>query len=284
MYFWGNILTSIYTQSYKQGRQDAQAEPRAKRSLGQNFLQDANIARKIVGCLDIGREDSVLEIGPGPGALTGFVLERSPSRLVLVEKDAHWARERMRLGQGRAHVVLSDALTMAWERFSGEWKFLGNLPYNVASPLMWDICSLASGLSRAVFMVQKEVGLRLVAKPGTSAYGALSVWIQSFMRPKLEFTVPPQVFRPRPKVDSAVLSFVPLRPITDRAGPAFLPHELSATLKACFQMRRKQLGSIARAHGRQAVLLEEAGIDPKQRPEDLTPERFQLLSSLGMFV
>lgn len=260
------------------------ADGRPKRSLGQNFLQDANIARKIVRTLEIGPEDSVLEIGPGPGALTGVLMDGKPARLVLVEKDRHWARERAEQGGNAVSVLLADALLMPWERFREPWKLIGNLPYNVASPLMWEIFSRASGLERAVFMIQKEVGQRIAAQPGTSAYGALSVWIQSFMRPKMEFIVPPHVFRPQPKVDSAVLSFVPLTP----AGAGgerhfeFEPKALAATLKHCFQMRRKQLGSIVRSLGGKPERLEEAGVDPRVRPEELAPEVFHKLAGIGI--
>ena len=299
-------------------------EPRAKKSLGQNFLQDANIARKIVNALDIGPKDQVLEIGPGPGALSGIIQARGPARLVLVEKDPHWARERMLAGRGSVcrdaasgllcspeqdrkspapspkaapslpddklrhdptfAVILADALTMPWERFSAPWKLIGNLPYNVASPLMWDIFSRTPGLVRAVFMIQKEVGQRIIAGPGTSAYGALSVWVQSHMRAKLEFIVPPQVFRPRPKVDSAVLSFEPLGgPVRTMCRAAcaradFSPEALARTLKLCFQMRRKQLGTILRAGAFDPGVLEPLGIDARIRPESLGPSEFHKLA------
>ena len=258
---------------------DLSRGPRAKRSLGQNFLQDANIARKIVKTLVIEPGDSVLEIGPGPGALTGIIRGYAPGRLVLVEKDPHWADERMRQGGGALSVVLTDALLMSWERFSEPWKFIGNLPYNVASPLMWEIFSRATGLGRAVFMIQKEVGQRITARPGTPAYGALSVWVQSFMRPKLEFIVPPQVFHPRPKVDSAVLSFSSLG--SERGS--FVPPALAATLKTCFQMRRKQLGTIFRAAGKNPEDLWKLEIDPKLRPDALTVETYHKLAAAGLF-
>jgi len=272
-------LTNKYKQEYISTLQGTQ-EPRAKKSLGQNFLQDTNIARKIVNALAIAPEDQVLEIGPGPGALSSIIQEQKPARLVLVEKDRHWARERMREGRAQSFaVLLTDALAMPWERFSTPWKFIGNLPYNVASPLMWDIFSRTPGLVRAVFMVQKEVGQRITAGPGTSAYGALSVWIQSHIRAKLEFIVPPQVFRPRPKVDSAVLSFAPLSGIAqapDRFD--FAPEALARTLKLCFQMRRKQLGTILRAGGADPGILESLGIEARIRPENLTPAEFHQLS------
>ena len=250
--------------------------PRAKKSLGQNFLQDKNIARKIVDLLRIGAADKVLEIGPGPGMLTGFLQEAAPARLFLVEKDYHWARERQNGSHGGtpSQVILADALGIPWERFECAWKIVGNLPYNVASPLIWDILSRVKGLERAVFMVQKEVGQRLAAEPGSSAYGALSVWVQSFARPKMEFIVPPQVFRPAPKVHSAVVSFDPLAACARPENPA----GLSSLLKICFQQRRKQLGTIFRSAGLAPNALEQAGISADLRPERLSPAQFKQLS------
>lgn len=252
--------------------------PRAKKSLGQNFLQDSNIARKIVDALLIGPDDTVVEIGPGPGALTAIIAARRPRILLLVEKDDHWARERSEtiIADGtRPEVRCADALTVAWEEFPSPWKCIGNLPYNVASPLMWEIFSRARGLSRAVFMIQKEVGQRIAAQPGTGAYGALSVWVQTFMRPKIEFVVPPQVFIPRPKVDSAVLSFAPR---DDAPGPEETK-ALAAVLHRCFQQRRKQLGTIFKGTGlTEAMLPHDSGIEFSLRPERLAPEQFLILA------
>ncbi len=260
---------------------------RPKKSLGQNFLQDGNIARKIVRLLGIGPLDRVIEIGPGPGALTRHIAAENPARLILVEKDGHWAEERRAElgassveafppeGDARA-VVCADALELPWEALNKPCKIIGNLPYNVASPLMWEIFSRALGLDRAVFMVQKEVGRRLCARPGTSAYGALTVWTQSFVLPKMEFIVPPGVFFPRPKVDSAVLSFVPLP-----AGPGdFSPLRLAALLHKVFSQRRKQLGTIFQAVPNRLELLINAGIDPRLRPENLAPEDFHSLTEV----
>ncbi len=251
--------------------------PRAKKSLGQHFLRHAHMAEKIVSLLHITSGDKVIEIGPGPGILTRALEKSTLENLLLLEKDNHWAAERQRQGSTRTQAVLMDAMTMAWTRITPEqpWKIVGNLPYNVASPLMWDIFSQARGLVRAVFMVQKEVGLRLAAKPNSKEYGALSVWVQSFVQPEWGFTVGPGAFSPPPKVDSAVLSFCPL-PLD--AHPK-QPEALARLIKMCFQNRRKQLGSIFRQHNATAYMhaLEILDIDPKSRPENLMPKDFQYI-------
>jgi 16S rRNA (adenine1518-N6/adenine1519-N6)-dimethyltransferase len=230
-----------------------------------------------VQLLEIGPGDRVLEIGPGPGVLSALLRAANPARLLLVEKDSYWAAERQKAGDGQ--VVLMDAMHFAWNRITSErpWKIIGNLPYNVASPLLWDLASQASGLQRAVCMVQKEVALRIVASPGTKNYGALSVWLQSFTRPQLVFTVGPGAFTPPPKVDSGLVLFVPLPP----AQRAQQPGPLASLLKMCFQNRRKQLRSIFRMHNREYALpiLRELDIAPQERPEHLAPKLFQELSA-----
>ena len=174
-------------------------------------------------------------------------------------------------------VLNADALAFPWESLEGPWKIISNLPYNVGSPLMWDIVSRTPDLTRAVFMVQKEVAERLYAKPGTKDYGALSVWIQSYVRVEWGFVVGPGAFNPPPKVDSAVVTFIPL----PRERHPADPKALSSILKLCFQLRRKQLQSILRRAGRDdTAALERLGIAPEARPETLTPEQFQQLAGI----
>ena len=183
------------------------AAPRAKKSLGQHFLKDAKTSARIVDLLRITPEDRVLEIGPGPGAITGIIHERGPARFRLIEKDSYWAAHHAELERPAppaVEVLNDDALAFPWESLEGPWKIISNLPYNVASPLMWDIVSRTPELTRAVFMIQKEVAERLYATPGTKDYGALSVWIQSYARVEWGFVVGPGAFNPPPKVDSAV--------------------------------------------------------------------------------
>lgn len=253
----------------------AKINPRAKKSLGQHFLRDSGSCEKIVRLLQCSKDDSVIEIGPGPGALTQILQQQTVNSLLLLEKDNHWAAVRQQNANAITQAVLMDALTFDWTRLGPDrqWKIIGNLPYNVASPLMWDIFSRARGLRRAVFMVQKEVGERLAAPPDSAHYGGLSVWVQSFVVPHWAFVVGPKAFSPPPKVDSAVLSFTPL-PVTVWPKNS---EKLAWLIKLCFQNRRKQLGSIFRQNSVLYLLerLEALGIDAKRRPETLSPSDFQ---------
>lgn len=251
--------------------------PAPKKSLGQNFLKDKAICHRIASLLEPMREDQLIEIGPGPGALTSALEEMPHSLLLLLEKDRYWCRERQTCASGNTIVINCDALRFSWPslKASGKWKIIGNLPYNIASPLIWDILSQCATLEKAVFMVQKEVGLRLIARPGAKAYGALSVWTQNFAAPKLEFSLAPGAFYPPPKVHSSVVSFTPL------ASKPENPAALKRLLDICFQKRRKQLGTIFRQAGRPDLEkgLEELSIPPEQRPENLTPGQFRQLAA-----
>lgn len=252
------------------------AATRPKRSLGQNFLQDQGIARKICFALDIGAGVPILEIGPGHGALTCWLI-RNPNPFFALEKDRSLALG-IKSRWPRANVINADALAFAWERLSGSWALIGNLPYNAASPMIWELVSRVLRLEQAVFMVQKEVGLRLAAAPGSKTYGALSVWVQSHVKVQRLFVVGPHVFRPRPKVDSAVLRFTPLpsdKPKPD--GPA-----LRRTLNICFQQRRKQLKTILRPAWSDHLenWLHLQGLRPESRPEELSPGQFQDMAGM----
>jgi len=245
---------------------------RPKRSLGQNFLVDRNLAAKIVAALAVTPADTVIEIGPGRGALCPFVLARAPKGYVCLEIDADLA-----LALRRQHPDLGlaaiDALRFDWARAPGA-LILGNLPYNVASPLIWDIA--ASGrYARAVFMIQREVASRIAAPPGGKVYGALSAFVQAHAAAESLFTVGPGVFRPRPKVDSAVIRLTPRCARPDAAEGRML----SRLLAICFQQRRKQLQKILRPYwndGLQAALA-DLGLTPRSRPEEVGPEGFRLL-------
>lgn len=249
---------------------------RPKRSLGQNFLNDPNVARKIVNALRIEPGDTVIEIGPGRGALTGFLMESGAGRVLALEKDSGLARELARRWPGLG-VVNADALDFPWERLERlpRVRIVGNLPYNVASPIMWDLAWRSASFARAVFMVQLEVAERIVATPSTKDYGALSVWLQSFVVAEKLFKVGPGVFHPRPKVDSAVVAFTPR---SASARPA-QPERFSRLIKRLFGMRRKQLGRILGGDLSEEVrkYLESENLSPRSRPEELNPIQMYML-------
>lgn len=241
--------------------------PRAKKSLGQHFLTDPIICRRIASLLDAEPANSILEIGPGAGALTRELMSLHPARLMLLEKDQYWANYWSEKG---VEVVAGDALEFPWEKLAldVQWKLAGNLPYNVASPLIWDIVSRCHAWDRAVFMVQKEVAQRICASPGNGSYGALSVWVQCHAIATLSFKLGPGAFRPPPKVDSGVVLLTP----QDTLPPH--PGALAFVVKICFQKRRKQLGNILRPFPKLLSALDALRIAKSSRPEELTPGQF----------
>jgi 16S rRNA (adenine1518-N6/adenine1519-N6)-dimethyltransferase len=258
---------------------------RAKRSLGQNFLVDPNLQRKIVDAVGAGADDEVLEIGPGRGALTRH-LAGSVGRLVLVELDDRLAGDLSTAYAGRddVAVVHGDVLRVdlaGLVRDPAELRVVGNIPYNITTPILFRLLERPRPRS-IVLMVQDEVADRIVAPEGTSAYGALAVGVRSVARAERLFRVGRKAFRPVPKVDSAVVRIEPLRPepLTPREE-----ERLRRLVRAAFQWRRKQLGKILRDHPDLGIppealdaVVDEAGVDPTDRPERLAPEAFLRLA------
>ena len=175
-----------------------------KRSLGQNFLRDANIARNIVAALDIQPGDKVLEIGPGRGALTKHIIERQPGRFLVLEKDDDLA-DSLSLWPNAPEIWRGDALSYPWEDLAadGPWKIVGNLPYNIASPLMWEIVCRASFV-HAVFMVQLEVAQRVKATHGGKTYDILRSSSAHLLKTQVMYVFP----------DSDHFAIIPLRSIS----------------------------------------------------------------------
>jgi len=248
---------------------------KAKKSLGQHFLKDVRLASSIVEHLMISPDDKVLEIGPGLGALTEHIVAKRPAHLCLIEKDYVFAATH-KAALPHAEVRCEDAMNISWPTFATPIKLISNLPYNIASPLMWDMLSQVPFWERAVFMVQKEVAERIVAVPNTKAYGALSVWMQAYATIRIVLHVGPGSFVPPPKVDSAVILCLP-RPLSDRPQN---PKALARMLKICFQMRRKQLQRILRTAGFDdaEVRMQALNLDPALRPEALSVHDFSRLA------
>ncbi len=259
--------------------------PGAKRSLGQNFLVDPNLQRKIVGAVGAGSEDVVLEIGPGRGALTQH-LAGHVARLVAVELDDALAAALAERYAGRDDitVVHGDVLQTRLQdhvRDPEALRVVGNIPYNITSPILFHL--LARPRPREIIlMVQDEVAERIVAEVGTSAYGALAVGVRSVATAEKLFRVGKRAFRPVPRVDSAVLRIRPLRPPPlDETEEA----RLRVVVRAAFQWRRKQMGKILREHPELKLdrvaaeaAAEAVGFALQDRPERLSPEAFIALS------
>jgi 16S rRNA (adenine1518-N6/adenine1519-N6)-dimethyltransferase len=245
---------------------------RAKRRLGQHFLTDPSILNRIVDALDPGPNDTVLEIGPGRGALTA-VLSGRAGTVVAIERDDDLVSHLQRILPG-IELAPGDALTLDWHAVVGHSEFLviGNIPYNITSPLL-DKALTPPRPRRCVFLVQREVGERIVAPPGSKTYGALSVGIQAVAQAEVVFRVPAGAFQPPPKVDSVVLRLTPLAVplIDDAALPAF-----RRVVTGLFGLRRKQLLRGLRqltgwSPDEAGAVLRGVGLDPTARPETVAP-------------
>ncbi len=206
-----------------------------KKSLGQHFLIDENIQKKIVNLLEIDKNDTVLEIGPGQGALTKHIYGNC-KKLILIEKDKKFGNYLKNIFPN-AEVIIDDFLKLDFI-YKDKLKIIGNLPYNVASQIILKIISSSSNWFKAVFMVQKEVAKRIVASNGTKDYSILSVIVQTFSTVNIEFDVSPSCFLPKPKVVSSVITLKPLE-----SGISNFDSFFTFT-KALFYGRRKKLVNV----------------------------------------
>lgn len=251
--------------------------PRPKKRLGQHFLSDPKLLGRIAEALEATPADTVIEIGPGRGALTERLLERA-GRVVAIELDrelaplltARW-RDEPRFTLVEGDVLDQDLGALA----GGPYLLAGNVPYNITTPILFHAMRRPRP-ARAVYLVQKEVAERVVAAPGSEAYGALSVNVQALARASLLFTVAARAFTPPPKVESAVLRIVP------RAEALLSPEEeepFRMLVQGAFGLRRKQMRRVLRTlwgldAERADALLTAAAIDIAARPETLAPADF----------
>ncbi len=257
---------------------------RARKALGQNFLMDFNLTRRIARAAGVSPERSVCEVGPGPGGLTRALLLEGARRVVAIEKDRRCIaalREIEAVYPGRLEIVEADALKSDESALflAGEAvQVVANLPYNLSTVLLakWlDCAQWPPWFDSLTLMFQREVAERIVAGPGTRTYGRLSVLAQWRAEPRILFDVQPGAFVPRPKVISSVVGFA-VRP--QPLAPAN-PELLQRVLGAAFGQRRKMLRSSLRALGADvAALTEGAGVDASLRAEALSIEEFCALA------
>ena len=258
---------------------------RPGRRWGQNFLVDEAWAERIVAALEPAREDTLLEVGPGLGALTERLVRRA-GRVVAVEIDRRLAaalRERL-AGAGNLELVVADVLQVdlpALVAGSSRVKLASNLPYSITSPFLIRWLSSPLAWERAVLTLQAEVVDRLAASPGTAAYGALTLFVRYHARVERLGTIGAGAFWPRPEVDSAVIR---LWPHPQPPVAVANPEALFDLIRAAFSRRRKRLANALAAHprvGREEArrACREAGIDPEARPENLTLDDFARLAN-----
>jgi 16S rRNA (adenine1518-N6/adenine1519-N6)-dimethyltransferase len=241
------------------------------RALGQNFVADANTVRRIVRLAGVGPGDRVVEVGAGVGSLTLALLEAGAA-VTAVEVDRHLAPIlRSVVEPAGARVVEGDAMELDWMALLGPaepdrpWALVANLPYNIATPLVLDLLAGVTAIERLLVMVQLEVGERLAASPGRKAYGIPSVKVAWWADAKVVGKVPPTVFVPQPRVESALVDIRRHRPPADDARRA----AVFALVEAGFNQRRKMLRrSLANRVG--PGDFERAGSRPEARAEELT--------------
>lgn len=247
----------------------------ARRRFGQNFLVDRHYIERIVAAVDPQRDDNIVEIGPGLGALTRPLLDRV-TRLTVIEIDRDLAT---RIGNefppDRLVLHNVDALSFDFATLGGELRVIGNLPYNISSPLLFHVSRFDANLRDLTLMLQREVVQRMAAAPATPEYGRLTVMLQTRFRIERLFTVPPGAFRPAPKVDSAVARLTPLGPSRPRIVNEAL---FAAVVGAAFGQRRKTLRNALQRWATPSAL-ESAGVAPGARGETLAVADFVRLAN-----
>ncbi len=244
----------------------------ARRRFGQNFLVAPGVIRKIVDAIAPKAGDTLVEIGPGLGAITGPLLE-CIDHLHVVEIDRDLiARLANRFAAGRLTIHEGDALEFDFGGLKGEGplRIVGNLPYNISSPLLFHLVQYAPLVDDMHFMLQKEVVDRMVAAPGSKDFGRLSVMLQYRYHMERLFVVPPGAFSPPPKVDSAIVRMIPVEfPSVGTDGTvARDPALFARVVKAAFSQRRKMLRNTLRDFIGEAALA-ALGITPTARAEDI---------------
>ena len=232
-----------------------------RKRFGQHFLHEQRVVERIVDAIHPQKDDFLVEIGPGEGVLTRRLLEKT-ANLEVIEIDRDLA---MRLKEQGVKVHVGDALDFDFSTLARDVRVVGNLPYNISTPLLFHIARYAERVRDLHFMLQREVVDRMTAAPSTPEYGRLSVALQARFEIKKLFNVASGAFRPPPKVESAVVRLIPRKEILQ------IDEDL---LRRAFSARRKTLKNAL-----PEVDFAKLGIDPKLRPENLSPEDYARISA-----
>ena len=250
----------------------------AKKRFGQNFLIDQQIIQQIVSAISPKESDNLIEIGPGMAAITEHLVQHCPA-MTLVELDrdlVEYLKEKF-CDQPQLSIYSGDALQTDFSQFYGDRKLrlVGNLPYNISTPLLFHLLSLRDLIKDMHFMLQREVVDRLGAVPGNKNYGRLSVMIQYHCKVMPLIPVPPSAFRPAPKVQSAVVRLTPHNSIPRPAENLKL---FAQVVNSCFQQRRKTLKNCLAGFADYLTGIEDS-VDLSRRPQQLSVQEFIDLSN-----
>ena len=250
---------------------------RPRKRFGQHFLHDRQVIDRLITVIDPHPGQTLIEIGPGKGALTTRLVEQSDHlHVVEIDRDLADRLQRATLDHDKLTVHCVDALKFDFAAVKGsEKRIIGNLPYNISTPLLFHLLEQFEAIRDMTFMMQKEVVDRLVAAPGSRHYGRLSVMVQSVCRVDKLFEVSPGAFSPPPKVESAV---VRLTPSSDLANRITNRNLFACIIREAFSQRRKTLRNALGSYIN-ARQLHTLGIDPGLRPENLTVEQFITLAN-----
>ncbi|MDJ0777783.1 MAG: 16S rRNA (adenine(1518)-N(6)/adenine(1519)-N(6))-dimethyltransferase RsmA [Gammaproteobacteria bacterium] len=250
---------------------------RARKRFGQHFLHDRDVIERILQALDPRPGQSICEIGPGRGALTVPLLQRC-RRLTAIELDRDLAARlpAQAAAHGELELIAADALDFDFHQLpgAGSWRLVGNLPYNISTPLLFHLYQSLERIEDMHFMLQKEVAARIVAEPGTSSYGRLSVMLQLRCDCHELFDVAPDSFTPPPRVNSSVIRMLPLARPRHEIGDAA---RFARIVETAFNQRRKTVANSLRSLVSRDDLI-ACEIDPRKRAENLAIEDYARLS------
>ncbi len=252
---------------------------RTKKALGQHFLHDRNVVQKIITALNPQPGDTIVEIGPGAGALTFPLLARHGALTAIeFDRDLLMPLAEAASAHGELRIVPADVLTVDFRELAGgkPLRVVGNLPYNISSPILFHLLGQADAVLDMHFMLQKEVVDRMAAAPGSKVYGRLSVMLQASCTVTPLFAVPAGAFRPPPKVESAVVRLLPRPPETIGIVD---PTCFASVVRHAFGQRRKTLRNALQSLCDEQMM-REAGVDPGARAETVAVPQFIALANL----
>ncbi len=250
---------------------------RARKRFGQNFLHDPAIIQRIVDVINPQHHDNIIEIGPGKGAITKLLLERI-EKLDVIEIDRDLANALTSNIGSKEHLTIheTDALKLDFSHFNHtDLRIVGNLPYNISTPLLFHLLSYKEYVKDMIFMLQKEVVDRICAEPGNKQYGRLTIMLQCYCDVESLFVIKPGAFNPSPRVDSAIVKLIPL----DKPRYELHDHEsLKIIVRDAFSQRRKTIRNALKKHINETDI-KKLGIAPETRAENLQISEFIKLAN-----